>query len=92
MSVLYRADPGEWWARCDPRCFYCLEEAPGHSIAVMGAGLHEVALHIGCAERLGLQLIQDAREAKLVGGGEPHWMRRTARALGSAVLLGEAAQ
>jgi hypothetical protein len=47
-------------------------------------------LHACCLEGLGTQLIADAREAKLAGADEPHWTRRTAGALRSAVLLQEA--
>jgi len=48
-----------------------------------------LVLHPRCAERLGVHLIQDSREAELAHGGG-QWSRRAARAAGHALRQAEA--
>jgi hypothetical protein len=62
-----------------PVCWLCGERIADDEIATVWVGADSVAiaLHIRCAECLGVHLLGDAREGQLaVGGG--HWTRRAA--------------
>lgn len=87
MSIVVPSDRGSWWCAKGP-CFYCKTDIATDQVMVMWAGVgfveyeeHEgdqgvdIALHIDCAERLGMHLIGDSREARL-SAGEGVWKTR----------------
>jgi hypothetical protein len=93
MGLLYADQLGEWWAAdIDDTCFFCGEAimpALGHLPAVYWQGASApIALHGGCARKLGAHLIADAREAELASAVQP-WPRRTARVLREALTAAE---
>ena len=90
MSIILPQDRDEWWVESAPQtCFSCSGVVPRDSTAVFWQGQLGILLHIQCAQSLGVALIQDAREATLAKGGEPHWTMRAARAAGHALRLSE---
>lgn len=66
MSIVVPSDQGAWWD-ASGACFYCGDGRPKDGITVMWSGRNgvDVWLHIRCAERLGMHLIADSREADL---------------------------
>jgi hypothetical protein len=75
--IVVPSDQGAWWDAAGG-CFMCGGERPTGEITVMWAGLNgtNIWLHVRCSERLGMQLIADAREADLAGSEAVIWRRR----------------
>ena len=89
MTVVHPAERAEWWAAPGKPCFYCHNDIPTETPAVEWAGQEHILLHPECADKLGVHLIGDAREARL-SGGDRLWTRRVARAARAAMIAQEA--
>jgi hypothetical protein len=89
MSIVLWAERCEPWAPQTDSCYYC-GDLVGEVPSVMWAGPCDILLHAKCAERWGTHLIADSREAAMATGEAPHWTRRAARALRSALVAQEA--
>ncbi len=89
MAIIHRSDWSEPWTPVLRECFLCGQRVAGTGAAVYWCGATgELILHVECAERLALQLIGDAREARLVSGEAP-WRARAVRAVREALRTAE---
>ena len=90
MSIVVPSDRDHWSTAKGP-CFYCKDDIPRDVVMVMWAGVAaveyddgpenqavDIALHVRCAERLGVHLLGDTREADLAQGESP-WDQRAMR-------------
>ncbi len=61
------------WPEGPPEgCFLCNEALDWSESLVYWSGSTHIALHAECADRLGSNLLKDAREAELCNGQFPH--------------------
>lgn len=75
--ILLPPERSEWWAPQGLTCFTCGRDAGPDEVLVSWIGPeHNIVLHAGCAERLGVALIADSREALLAGA---RWENRATR-------------
>jgi hypothetical protein len=89
MAVLLPRERSEPWAPTTLDCFLCGAALERADVAIHWHGTTALVLHVACAERLGVHLIQDAREALLAAGAAKHWAKRAARAAGAALRAQE---
>ena len=77
MAVIYPDERREWWAPPGDQCFFCGNPVEPREVAVMWCSpAGKVILHAACAAELGMNLIGDAREARLAAGVGPWGNRR----------------
>lgn len=70
-----------WWLPAAPDCFLCGEDTSRRPAVYWHGYPGVIVLCPPCAERLGVHLIADSREAALMGGSASFWRTRALRAV-----------